>query len=144
LVKWTSITRVLIHVGIFDDIALCVKKRWYQSLGTEMPRISRLLQQDSRLPGEGPYHYIKLQPIQNRTFHARINLPDENMGKRGGARIIYAKETLEVVKILYVGGHKDHRYTDNHFMTTLIEQRYSEERFIEYIDNLDFNNHPKE
>ncbi|MEK7561155.1 MAG: hypothetical protein AAB539_04345 [Patescibacteria group bacterium] len=136
-------TRVLIHVEIFDDLALCAK-RWYPSLGTEMPRISRLLQQDGRLPGEGPYHYVKLQPIQNRTFHARINLPDENIGKQGGARIIYAKETLGVVKILYVGGHKDSRYTDSHSMIFLIEQRYSDDKFIEFTVNLDFDNHPAE
>ena len=134
--------KILIHTEVFDDVAICFKKKWYQSLGSEMPRVCRLLIQDGKLPGERPVHYLKLQSIQNKTIHAGINLPQENVDKRRGARIIYVKENIGLLKVLYVGGHKDDRYDDSNRQTLMIESRYSTDRFIEYSDGLDFSNDP--
>lgn len=131
--------KILIHAEVFDDLALCLKKKWYQSLGSEMPRICRLLIQDGKLPGERPVHYLKLQIIQSKTFHAGINLPQENVDKRRGARIIYIKENVNLLKILYVGGHKDNRYDDSNHQVPMTESRYSTDKFIEYSDALDFS-----
>ena len=96
-------TKILVHSKVLDDI----QKNWYQTLGKEMPGVCRLLMQDSRMPGERLVHYIKSSSLQNKTFHAGINLPKENVSKRKGARIIYVKENFDLIKIVYVGGHKD-------------------------------------
>ena len=65
-----------------------------------MPGVCRLLMQDGRMPGERLVHYIKLSTLQNKTFHAGINLPKENVSKRKGARIIYVKENFGIIKIV--------------------------------------------
>ena len=129
--------KILIHSEVFDDVKSCTKG-WYPSLAEEMPRICRLLIQDGRISGERPYHYIKLHALQGKIFHAGINLPQENVGKKKGARTIYAKEGFESIKVLYVGGHKDPRYNDSYFMAPLIERRYDMNRFIEYTEGLLF------
>ncbi|MDP2856335.1 MAG: hypothetical protein Q8N90_04490 [bacterium] len=132
--------KILIHAEVFDDIVLGLRKRWYQSLGSEMPRICRLLVQDGKLPGEGPVHHLRLQSMQNKTIHAGINLPQENVDKRRGARIIYVKENFDLLKVLYVGGHKDDRYDDSNRQVQMIESRYLTDKFIEYSEGLDFSN----
>jgi hypothetical protein len=131
---------ILIHSKVFEDISFCRKKNWYKGLGEEMPRIFRLLIQDAKLPGEKPVHYIKLAILQNKTFHAGINLPQENVGKQKGARIIYVKESLDSIKIIYVGGHKDKHYDDSNLQVELIENRYLTENYIAYTDGFNFNN----
>jgi hypothetical protein len=131
---------ILIHSKVFEDIDFYRKKKWYKGLGEEMPRIFRLLMQDAKLPGEKPVHYIKLAILQNKTFHAGINLPQENVGKQKGARIIYVKESLDSIKIIYVGGHKDKRYDDSNLQVELIENRYLTENYIVYTDGLNFDN----
>ncbi len=131
---------ILIHSKVFEDISFCRKKKWYKGLGEEMPRISRLLMQDAKLPGEKPVHYIKLAILQNKTFHAGINLPQENVGKQKGARIIYVKESLDSIKIIYVGGHKDKRYDDSNLQVELIEDRYLTENYIAYTEGINFDN----
>jgi len=129
---------VLIHNEIFNDIGLCVKK-WYPSLEEEIPRICRLLLQDGKISGETPYHYIKKPCLQGKVFHAGINLPKENVGKKKGARIVYMKEDLNLIKILYVGGHKDKRYDDSYSSVALLEKRYSNKNFLEYREGVKFN-----
>ena len=131
-------TKLQIHTEVFSDITLCIKKQWYKSLGDEMPRICRLLTQDGKLPGERPVHYVKSPAIQNRVFHAGINLPDEDVGKLKGARIIYIKENIGLIKVVYVGGHKDKRYEDSYYQVPMIEQRYATDKFVEYAENLVF------
>lgn len=131
--------KILLHSQVFDDIKISQRK-WYKGLGTEMPRICRLLIQEGKLPGEKAVHYIKLTSLHNKTFHAGINLPKEHTGKRKGARIIYVKENFDLIKIIYVGGHKDKRYDDGFLQVELIEERYKSESFIEFSESLDFNN----
>jgi hypothetical protein len=133
-------TSILIHSKVFEDISFCRKKKWYKGLGEEMPRIFRLLIQDAKLPGEKPVHYIKLIVLQNKTFHAGINLPQERSGKQKGARIIYVKESLDSIKIIYVGGHKDRRYDDSNLQVKLTEDRYLTENYITYTAGLSFDN----
>ena len=130
---------VLIHIKVFDDIKTCNRKNWYKGLGKEIPRICRLLIQDGRISGEKPVHYIKVPLLQNKTFHAGINLPQENVGKRKGARIIYVKENFDLIKIIYVGGHKDKRYDDSFLQVELINQRYFTENYIQYTEGLNFD-----
>lgn len=132
--------KIFIHSEVFDDLSLCYKKKWYQSLGNEVPRLYRLLTQNGKLPGESPTHYIKLQSMQRKTFHAGINLPLENVDKRKGARIVYVKESFDLLKILYIGGHKDHRYDDSHLQVSILEQRYTTDKFIEFTEGLQFIN----
>ena len=129
---------ILIHNEIFNDIRLCIKK-WYPSLEKEIHRICRLLSQDGRISGETPYHYIKTPYLQGKVFHAGINLPKENVGKKKGARIVYIKEDLNLIKILYVGGHKDKRYDDSYSSVVLLEKRYSNKNFLEYTEGIKFN-----
>jgi len=115
---------IFIHPEISKDLKICQKKKWYPGLGQELPRLYRLLAQDGILPGEKPVHHLDSSALQNKTFHAGINLPKENVGKRKGPRIIYIKESIHIVKIIYVGGHKDKRYTDPYRQVELIEERY--------------------
>lgn len=129
---------ILIHSEVFNEIKKCRKKNWYKGLGEEMPRVCRLLIQDGKIPGEGPVHYIKSPILQNRVFHAGINLPRENVGKRQGSRIIYIKENFNLIKIIYVGGHKDRRYNNSYLQVDLIEERYSVESYVKYSENLSF------
>jgi len=129
--------KVLIHNGIFEDIKLCVKK-WYPSLGEEIPRVCRLLLQDGKISGESPYHYVKLPELQGRVWHAGIPLPKEGIGGKKGGRIIYVKESLHLIKIVYTGGHKDKRYDKSHMQVPLLEKRYSSGNFIEYTEKLKF------
>ena len=132
-------TNVLLHLDVFDDLKLCRKKGWYKSLGQEMPRICRLLNQDGRLPGERSVHYIKLVDMQGKIFHAGINLPNENVGKQKGPRIIYFRETLFLCKVLYIGGHKDKKYDDSYKQVELIENRFgSGDRYVPFTEDLDF------
>ena len=133
-------TKILIHSGVFRDIKLYRKKKWYKGLGKEMPGICRLLMRDNMMPGEKPVHYIKVVNLQGKTFHAAIKLPKENVGKRKGPRIIYIKENSDFIKIIYVGGHKDKRYDNSHLQVELIKERYLTENYIPYSENLDFNN----
>ena len=128
-------TKILVHSKILDDIS----KNRYQTLGKEMPRVCRLLTQDSKMPGERLVHYIKLFSLQNKTFHAGINLPKENVSKRNGARIIYVKENFDLIKIIYVGGHKDKHYDNSFLQVKLIEERYLTESYIEYTESLNFD-----
>jgi len=127
--------KILVHSKVLDDI----KKNWYQTLGKEMPGVCRLLMQDGRMPGERLVHYIKSSALQNKTFHAGINLPKENVSKRKGARIIYVKENFDLIKIVYVGGHKDKRYDNSSSQVKLIEERYLTESYIQYTENLNFD-----
>jgi len=104
-----------------------------------MPGVCRLLMQDGRMPGERLVHYIKLSTLQNKTFHAGINLPKENVSKRKGARIIYVKENFDLIKIVYAGGHKDERYDNSFSQVKLIEERYLIESYIQYTESLNFD-----
>ncbi len=128
--------KILIHNEILNDVSMCTKK-WYPSLEEEMPRVFRLLSQDGKMPGETPYHYIKTQVLQGKVFHAGINLPKENVGKKKGARTVYVRE-LSLVKVLYVGGHKDKRYDDSYLCVELLQERYSNNNFIEYSGQINF------
>ncbi|TSC91339.1 MAG: hypothetical protein CEN90_468 [Parcubacteria group bacterium Licking1014_17] len=85
--------------------------------------------------GETPVHHIKNKELQNKTFHAGINLPEENVCKRRGARIVYIKEE-NMIKIIYAGGHKDQRYDNSFYQVQLIEIRYNTNRFIEYSNQI--------
>jgi hypothetical protein len=131
---------ILIHSRVFEDIKFCRKKKWYNGLGEEMPRICRLLIQDSKMPGESPVHHVKLPILQGKIFHARINLPKENAGKKKGARFIYVRESFDSIKIIYVGGHKDKRYDVSFSQVELIEDRYLTENYIQYTEGLNFDN----
>jgi len=128
-------TKILVHSKVLDDI----QKNWYKTLSKEMPRICRLLLQDGRLPGERLVRYIKLSLLKDKTFHAGINLPKENVGKRKGARIIYVKENFDLIKIIYVGGHKDKRYDNSFLQVELIKERYLAENYIQYTESLSFD-----
>lgn len=127
-----------IHSEVFNDIKKCCKKNWYGGLGEEMPRICRLLIQNGQMPGERPVHYIKLPTLQNKVFHAGISLPKAKFGKRKGARIIYIKEDFHLIKIIYVGGHKDKRYNNSYSQVDLIKERCSVENYVKYSENLSF------
>ncbi|KKQ97954.1 MAG: hypothetical protein UT24_C0042G0002 [Candidatus Woesebacteria bacterium GW2011_GWB1_39_12] len=129
---------IKIHAEVFNDLDLCLKKKWYKTLGEEMPRVCRLLMHDLRLPGESLVRYIKLQILQNKTFHARINLPEENIGKQAGSRIIFVKEDPNLIKVIYVGGHKDKRYDDSNLAVPLIEDRYQDARYVDYFEGINF------
>lgn len=131
--------KVLVHTEALDDLKLCRKKKWYKGLGEEMPGICRLLIQDARMPGERLVHYIKSAILQNKTFHAGINLPGENTGKRKGPRIIYVKEDFDLIKVIYIGGHKDKRYDNSFSQVKLIEERYPSESYIEYTEGFNFS-----
>jgi len=133
-------TSISIHSRVFEDIKTYRKKNLYKGLGEEMSGICRLLMQDAKLPGERPVHYIKLVVLQNKTFHAGINLPQENVGKQKGARIIYVKEDMDSIKIIYVGGHKDKRYNDSNLQVELVEGRYLTENYIQYTEGINFDN----
>lgn len=90
------------------------------------------------MPGETPVHYIKLTIIQGKTFHAGINLPQERVGKRKGARIIYVKENTNLIKVIYIGGHKDKRYNDAFLQVNLIGNRYQTENYLLYTEDFNF------
>ena len=128
-------TKILIHSKVLDDI----QKNWYQTLSKEMPRVCRLLIQDGKMPGERLVHFIKSSFLQNKTFHAGINLPKENVSKRKGARIIYVKENFDLIKIIYVGGHKDKRYDNSFSQVKLIGERCLIESYIQYTESLNFD-----
>ncbi len=124
--------RVMIHPEVWEDL----KKRHCPGLGKELPRICKLLTQDGILPGERPIHYLTLTTLQNKTFHAGINLPGENVGKRRGGRIVYVKEGFGLLKIVYVGSHKDKRYDNPHALVDLICERYqAPESFYKIYNN---------
>jgi len=103
-----------------------------------MPRVCRYLMKNGTMPGESPVHYIKLSSLQGKTFHAGINLPQERVGKRQGARIIYVKENTNLVKVIYVGGHKDKKYDDPFTQVSLIEGRYQTESYLLYTEGFEF------
>ncbi|OGN29064.1 MAG: hypothetical protein A3A33_00200 [Candidatus Yanofskybacteria bacterium RIFCSPLOWO2_01_FULL_49_25] len=130
--------KLFIHSEVIEDIKLCHKK-WYQTLGREMPRIRRLLVIDGKMPGEGPIHHIKRSELINKIFHARINLPNENIGKLKGPRIVYIRGELGTLKIVYIGGHKDKRYDDAHYLVEMIEARFDSGRFIDYGEDIDLD-----
>jgi hypothetical protein len=132
--------KILIHTSVFDDIKLCSKRCWYTTLGKEMPGVCRLLMQDAKMPGERPVHYIKEKTLYNKIFHAGINLPEENVGKKKGGRIIYAKEESDLIKIIYSGGHKDKRYDNSFSQVNLIKERYFSEGYVGYFESLNFDN----
>lgn len=115
---------ILIHPETWNDLKLCRRKKWYISLNKELSRIYRLLIHDGALPGERPIRHLKLAVLQNKAFRAGINLPEENIGKRQGGRVVYIKESAGLLKILYIGGHKDKRYNDSHMLEKLIYERY--------------------
>jgi len=116
--------RLIIHPEIRADLKICYRKKWYSSLGKELPGICKLLVRDGMLPGERPVRHLGTVALQNKAFRAGINLPNENVSKREGGRIVYVKESAELLKILYVGGHKDKRYDDSHVLVKLICERY--------------------
>jgi hypothetical protein len=130
---------ILIHSRAFEDIKFYRKKKWYNGLGEQMPRICRLLIQDNKMPGESPVHHVKLPILQGKTFHAGIALPKEKVGKKKGARFIYVRESFDSIKIIYVGGHKDRRYDDSNLQIKLIEERYLTENYIAYTEGLNFD-----
>lgn len=105
-----------------------------------MPKVCRLLKEDGKMPGEAPVLHVNLSSLEHKTFHARISLPEENIGKRQGGRIIYVKENSESIKIIYVGGHKDKRYDNGPLQVQLIEKRYSSGNFMEHTEEFDFDN----
>lgn len=120
-----------------DDLERCYKKKWYRTLYKEMPRICRFLKKEGKMQGESPFHYINSSYLQGRTFHGGINLPGENVGKRQGGRMVYVKEDSDLIKAIYVGGHKDKRYPDS--IVNLIENRYNSDNFEEYTEEFDFS-----
>lgn len=128
--------KILLHAKILDDIKEHCKNQ-YKSLDIEMPRVCRLLIEDGRMPGESLVRNIKSLSLQNKTFHARLNLPNENIGKRQGPRIIYVKID-DLIKIIYVGSHKNRPYNDSCSLISLIEERYSDEKYIIYSEEINF------
>ncbi len=88
------------------------------------------------MPGESPVHHIELLAIQNKVFHAGINLPEENVNKKKGARVIYIRENLGSIKIIYLGGHKDRRYHDSHYQVDMVQKRYLKGGYRDYIDGI--------
>ena len=132
-------TKIEIHTAIFDDIKLSHKK-YFRTLGKEAYRICRLLKENGDLPGKAPFHYLKKDELKHKTFHAGINLPEENVDKKSGGRVIYIKENANLIRIMYLGpGHKDKRYDDPYFIVGLIESRYSNPTFIEYSEEISFD-----
>ncbi|MBU4370166.1 hypothetical protein KKG58_05490 [Patescibacteria group bacterium] len=134
------ISTLLIHAEIFKDIKICCdKKKWYPSLDKEMPGVCLLLLQDGKMPGETPIKKLKIKELQNKTFHAGINLPKESVSKRNGARIVYIKENINTIKIIYLGGHKDKkRYNNMYCLVELIKERYLSDIYKEYREDLEF------
>ena len=68
-------------------------------------------------------------------LHARIKLPKASFGKSKGPRIVYVVD--RVIKVLYIGGHKDKIYNGQGF-TEVIKKRlndntsyYSLEEYME-------------
>jgi len=103
-----------------------------------MPRVCRYLAKNGMMPGESPVHHVKLNILQGKTFHAGIPLPQEGIGKRKGARIIYVKESTDLVKVIYVGGHKDRRYDDPFLQVDIVESRYQTESYLLYTEGFRF------
>ncbi len=123
--------RILINRNIESDLGLCQKKRWYNGIEDELPRLYRLLKVDSRLPGQAPVKHLG-QEWGNKIYHARIALPRENCGGRNGGRIVYGILEDRCL-ILYVGGHKDKKYDNPHTLAGMIIDRVKDETFLEWV-----------
>ena len=76
--------------------------------------------------------------MNNKIFHAGINLPQQNVDKRKGPRIIYIRENFDLIKVMYLGGHKDKRYDNSYNQVALVNQRYSNESYIKYAEGIKF------
>ena len=116
--------KVLIHNDVRKDIRKCSRKKWYMGIENEISGIIKLLQVNGAMPGETPFHYVPKE-LERKTFHAGICLPNCSMGKRKGPRIIYHVNHNEaVIKILYIGGHKDRRYNNSHQIVNILASRF--------------------
>lgn len=122
--------KVLVHNDVHKDIKRCSRKKWYIGIGNELPGIIKLLQMKGAMPGETPFHYVPKE-LEGKTYHAGICLPKCNMGKKKGPRIIYhVDHGEEVVKILYIGGHKDKRYNDSYQIVEILASRFLSGSFV--------------
>ena len=111
----------------------------FPELCKEFVPLCKLLKEDGSLPGEAPLRYFLPLELQKKTFHAKIILPKEGIGKRQGGRIIYTKEECEIFKILYLGlGHRDKCYDDPRCLIELIQKRYQ----YDDKDYVPFKNNP--
>ena len=116
--------RVLIHEEIGKDIKKCSRKKWYIGIENELPGIIKLLQAKGGMPGETPFHYVSIE-LQGKTFHASISLPKCGFGKMKGPRIIYHIDKNEsIIRILYIGGHKDKVYNDSRLIVRVLNSRF--------------------
>ena len=103
-------------------------------------RVVRLLNSDSELPGEYPMSGFKGE-LSGKVLHARINLPNSNIGKQKGARLVYVKtEINEHIRILYVGGHKDKDYGSNNFIKEISYRYFDVVNLISYEDFMEMIN----
>lgn len=120
------------------DLKKCLKK-WYIGLDKEFPRVLKLLIAERSLPGQSPLRGFQNE-LSGKIFHARINLPQEAVGKRKGARIVYYLSFDSDVLILYLGGHKDPIYNTSE-LVAVVKMRFRDNgdgymAYQEYIDSL--------
>lgn len=116
--------RVVVHSEICEDIKKCFRKKWYIGIENEFPGIIKLLQVKGIMPGEAPFHYVP-EELEGKTFHAGISLPKCGIGKKKGPRIIYYRNRDEdLIKILYVGGHKDRIYNNSYQIVNVLGSRF--------------------
>lgn len=121
--------KVLIHSEVYGDIKKCSRKKWYIGISNELPGIIKLLQVKGAMPGESPFHYVPKE-LEGKTCHAGICLPKCGMGKKKGPRIIFHRDYGEgVIKILYIGGHKDKRYNDCYIIVKILASRFLTDDF---------------
>ena len=112
---------MLIHSDVLrKDIKKCLKKKWYPGLDLETRRVIKLLSIDKKLPGEYPMAGFSDDVV----LHARIKLPKASFGKSKGPRIVYV--TNEVIKVVYVGGHKDRIYGTQAFIQIIKVRLYDD------------------
>jgi len=116
--------KVVIHSEVYEDIKKCSRKKWYIGIKNELPGIIKFLQIKGIMPGEAPFHYVP-EELKGKTFHAGINLPKCGAGKKKGPRIIYYRNLNEdLIKILYIGGHKDRIYNNSYQIVDVLESRF--------------------
>lgn len=115
---------VLVHEDVKKlDFKKC--KKWYPGIQREISGICRLLSVQGKIAGQSLYHHLP-KGMENKTFHASILLPKANLSKRKCPRVLFVTEPDFVIKILYLGGHKDRKYDDS--------KRFGKE-FVRFIEN---------
>lgn len=116
--------KVLVHNEVRKDIKRCSRKKWYTGVEKELPGIIKLLQAKGAMPGEAPFHYVPKE-LEGKTFHAGICLPKCGIGKKKGPRMIYHVDRADaLIKILYIGGHKDRIYNNSYQIVDVLSSRF--------------------